>query len=92
MCLCSCLCVRPLVWACVCVFNCMCVLSIVLFIPPDADASQSTLLSEIPIARGGFTILGCPIGPPEFCEEALGARLQKLKASLGVLCEMGDAK
>ena len=59
-----------------------------LFIPPDADASQSTLLSDIPIARRGFTLLGCPIGPPEFCEEALGARLQKLKASLGVLCEM----
>ena len=63
-----------------------------LFIPPDADASQSTLLADIPIARRGFTLLGCPIGPPEFCEEALGARLQKLKASLGVLCEMGDAQ
>ena len=29
-----------------------------LFIPPDADASQSTLLSDIPIARRGFTLLG----------------------------------
>ena len=32
------------------------------------------------------------MGPPEFCEEALGARLQKLKASLEALCEMGDAQ
>ena len=35
-----------------------------LFIPVEADASLSPLPSDIPITRHGFTLLGCPIGPP----------------------------
>ena len=39
-----------------------------LFIPEEEDVSISTLPPEIPVAREGFTLLGCPIGPPSFCE------------------------
>ena len=35
-----------------------------LFIPDQADASLSPLPPDIPITRGGFTLLGYPIGPP----------------------------
>ena len=63
-----------------------------LFIPPGADASWSTLPPDIPIARRGFSLLGCPIGPPDFCEECFRARLQKLNVSLGALRDMDDAQ
>jgi len=53
-----------------------------LFIPPEADASQSTLPPDIHIACRGFSLLGCPIGPPCFCKEVLGTRLQKLKEAM----------
>ena len=42
-----------------------------LYIPPDADTFENTLLKEIPICRKGFTLLGCPIGPPKYCNDVL---------------------
>ena len=63
-----------------------------LFIPEDADASLSPLPPDIPISRRGFSLLGCPIGPPDFCEEVFQARLAKLKVSLGALRDMGDSQ
>ena len=42
-----------------------------LFIPEEEDATSSPLPTDIPVTRQGFSLLGCLIGPPEFCEEAL---------------------
>ena len=63
-----------------------------LFIPEEADASLSPLPPDIPITRRGFSLLGCPIGPPDFCEEVFQARVEKLKVSLGALRDMGDSQ
>ena len=54
-------------------------------------ASLSPLPPEVPVTREGFSLLGCPIGPPSFCEEVLQGRVSKLKESLGLLHEMGDS-
>ena len=56
------------------------------------DASLSPLPPYIPISRRGFSLLGCPIGPPDFCEDVFQARLAKLKVSLGALRDMGDSQ
>ena len=63
-----------------------------LFIPVEADPALSPLPPDIPITRNGFTLLGCPIGPPDYCEEVFQARLSKVKVSLGALHGMGDAQ
>ena len=42
-----------------------------LFIPQEEDPAVSSIPSEIPITRQDFTLLGCPIGPPSFCEASL---------------------
>ena len=55
-----------------------------LFIPEDADASCSPLPPEIPITQRGFTLLGCPIGPPSFCEEVFLSRVSKVKTTLAL--------
>ena len=51
-------------------------------------ASLSPLPPEVPVTREGFSLLGCPIGPPSFREEVLQGRVSKLKESLH---EMGDS-
>ena len=63
-----------------------------LFIPKEADHSQSPLPADIPITRRGFSLLGCPIGPPDFCEEIFQARLTKVRTSLGALRDLGDSQ
>ena len=63
-----------------------------LFIPEEADASQSPLPSGIPTTRRGFSLLGCPIGPPDFCKEVFQSRLVKVRAFLGALRHMGDSQ
>ena len=62
-----------------------------LFIPEEADASQSPLPSDIPTTCHCFSLLGCPIGTPDFCEEVFRSRLLKVRASLGALRDMGDS-
>ena len=49
--------------------------------PEDADESISPLPPDIPVTRRGFSLLGCPIGPPDFCEGVFQARLSKVKVS-----------
>ena len=63
-----------------------------LFIPEESDASLSFLLSDIPTTHGGFTLLGCPIGPPSYCEEVFGERVAKVKSSLGALRDIADSQ
>ena len=63
-----------------------------LFIPQEEDSTVSSLPSEIPITRQGFTLLGCPIGPPSFCEASLLHQVEKIKATLGRLGDLGDSQ
>ena len=50
-----------------------------LYIPEDANPALSVLLPDIPTTRRGFTLLGCPIRPPDYCKEVFSSRLLKVK-------------
>ena len=63
-----------------------------LFIQEEADISQSSLPLDIPITQHGFSLLGCPIGPPDYCEEVFQARIEKVKVSLRALQDMGNSQ
>ena len=63
-----------------------------LYIPNQCDAAKSTLPPDVPVTRGGFCLLGCPIGPPSFCEEVLQARVAKIRECLDVLRDLGDSQ
>ena len=63
-----------------------------LYIPGEANPSCSPLPSEIPITRQGFSFLGCPIGPPVFCEAVFSSRIAKMKGSLEALRGINDSQ
>ena len=63
-----------------------------LFISEESDASLSSILSDIPTTHGGFTHLGCPIGPPSYCEEVFGGRVAKVKSALGALRDITESQ
>ena len=63
-----------------------------LYIPGEANASCSPLPSEIPVTRQGFSLLGCPIGPPVFCEAVFSSRIAEVKASLEALRGINDSQ
>ena len=63
-----------------------------LFIPQEEDASTSPLPPDIPVTREGFSLLGCPIGPPAFCEEVFHRRVLKVRASLEALHALDDSQ
>ena len=63
-----------------------------LYIPKDTDPSLLTLPSDIPISRQGLCLLGCPVGPPDFCKEIFSSRPAKVKASLEVLPDLDDCQ
>ncbi len=63
-----------------------------LFIPPSADASTSSLPDDIPITHEGFTLLSCPIGPPTYCDSVLLAKVDKMKETISVLKDMRDSQ
>ena len=63
-----------------------------LSIPKDCDSSLSPLPPEIPVTRAGFCLLGCPIGPPPFCEKVVQTRVTKIREALGGLHEMADSQ
>ena len=63
-----------------------------LYIPPDADTSENTLPKEILICREGFTLLGCPIGPPNNCNSIFTKRVQKVKDILSKLPDSKDSQ
>ena len=58
-----------------------------LFIPEEAANPHPP--SDIPVTRCGFSLLGCPIGPPSFCEQVFQNRV---RTSLGALQELGDSQ
>ena len=63
-----------------------------LVIPSHCDASSSPLPPDVPVCREGFCLLGCPIGPPAYCEQVLQARVNKIRESLTTLHNMRDAQ
>ena len=62
-----------------------------LYIPSTCDSTLSTLPSEIPVVRDGFCLLGCPVGPPTFCDEALQGRVRKIREALERIHDMEDS-
>ena len=62
------------------------------YIPEGCDASLSPLPPEVPVTRVGFCLLGCPIGPPPYCEEVLEDRVSRIRESLVVLHDMGNSQ
>ena len=63
-----------------------------LYIPAEADQSVNPLPSAIPIVREGFSLLGCPVGPPDFCEASFQTRIDKIKLSLNLLHTLEDSQ
>ena len=63
-----------------------------LHVPNDADVSTTSLPSDIPTSTVGFTLLGCPIGPPSYCEDVLQSRVNNIKDTLKVLCDMEESQ
>ena len=63
-----------------------------LFIPVDADPSANLLPPEIPVVRDGFTLLGCPIGPPCFCDHVVQTRVDKIGDHLSSLTDLEDSQ
>ena len=39
-----------------------------------------------------FSLLGCPVGPPDFCEATFQTRVDKIKLSLGLLHTLEDSQ
>ncbi len=56
-----------------------------LYIPADADEFVNPLPPAIPTVRQSFSLLGCPVGPPNFCEATFQTRVDKIKLSLNLL-------
>ena len=63
-----------------------------LVVPGQCDSSNSSLASDIPVTRGGFCLLGCPIGPTPYCEEVLQDRITGIRKSLAALHDMQDTQ
>ena len=53
---------------------------------------MSSLPQDISVTHEGFSLLGCPIGPPAFCQEVFRERVLKVRASLESLPELGDSQ
>ncbi len=54
--------------------------------------SVNPLPQTIPVVREGFSLLGCPVGPPDFCEATFQTRVDKIKLSLGLLHTLEDSQ
>ena len=63
-----------------------------LIVPSQCDSSNSYLPSDIPVIRGGFCLLGCPIGQTPYCEEVLQDRITGIRKSLAALHDMQDSQ
>ena len=53
-----------------------------LIVAPANFSVDHILLSGIPVTSDGFTVLGSPLGPAEYCLETVLGRIQKVKYSL----------
>lgn len=62
-----------------------------LFIPKGDALSDNPLPSEIPVAREGFVLLGCPIGSPSYVSSLALQRVRKLEETLCLLTKLEDS-
>ena len=58
--------------------------------PESGDVGVNPLPSDIPVAREGFSLFGCPIGPPAFCHSVLLNRVMKVREILQGLPDLQD--
>ena len=63
-----------------------------LYVPADSDVSINPPPSDVPVVREGFTLLGCPVGPPSFCESTVMNRVKKVKEALARLPDLEDSQ
>ena len=63
-----------------------------LFSPSPTSPISNPLPPEIPLADEGFSLLGCPIGPPSFCNAALLKRVEKVSNYLRKLPDLQDSQ
>ena len=62
------------------------------FIPENADSSNNPLPTEIPTTRAGFSLLGSPISPGNFCESSVGKRVEKIRVAVNKLQDLEDSQ
>lgn len=60
-----------------------------LYVPADSSPTPNPLPPEIPITRGGFSLLGYPVGPATFRE---GFALQRVEDCLSKLPDFEDSQ
>ena len=63
-----------------------------LHIPTGAPSDTNTLPADIPIVRGGFDLLGSPIGPSSYCEGTVLNRVKKVQEVLARLPDLQDSQ
>ena len=63
-----------------------------LFVPTEDIFSHNPFPAEIPIARDGFDLLGCPIGSPTYCASSVHRRVQKVEEILHLLPDLEDSQ
>ena len=63
-----------------------------LHVPDGVPLAQISFPEEIPITRGGFNLLGCPIGPPSHCEAAVSERIKGIQRTLTKLADLQDSQ
>ena len=63
-----------------------------LFVPANSPLSPNPLPADIPVTRGGFSLLGCPVGPATFCEDFVSQRVGKIKDCLSKLPVLEDSQ
>jgi hypothetical protein len=59
---------------------------------PANSSVDHPLLSDIPVTSDGFTLLGSPVGPADFCLESALWRIQKVKGPLNKLGDLEDSQ
>ena len=63
-----------------------------LFAPSVCSLDSNTLPSEIPVCRDGFTLLGSPVGSPDFCISVVRKILAKTQPVLDRLSDIEDSQ
>ena len=63
-----------------------------LIVAPANFPVDHHLLSDIPVTSDGFTVLGSPLRPAEYCLETALGRIQKVKDSLHRLGDLEDSQ
>ena len=63
-----------------------------LHIPEGDPLTHSTLSVDTPITRGGFDLLGLPIGPSAYCESSVLKRVEKVQEMLNKLGDLQNSQ